>query len=113
LVDAYEYVEYLIEKEYGLHCVSKERENNVELSSILEFKNALYIAEAMILSALKREESRGVHYRSDFPNRNDQRYFTPSYVNLLDENLFYITFENVVFDGIWHKIKKVLTSIKG
>ncbi|MBU1927802.1 FAD-dependent oxidoreductase [bacterium] len=113
LVDAYEYVEYLIEKEYGLHCVSKDRENNVELSSILEFKNALYIAEAMILSALKREESRGVHFRSDFPQRNDQRFFTPSYVNLLDENLFQITFENVVFDGIWHKIKKVLNSIKG
>ncbi|DAB30728.1 MAG TPA: L-aspartate oxidase [Sulfurimonas sp. UBA12504] len=113
LVDAYEYVEYLIEKEYGLHCVSKDRENNVELSSILEFKNALYISEAMILSALKREESRGVHYRNDFPQKNDKRFSTPSYVSLLDANLFYITFENIVFDTLWHKIKKILTSIKG
>ena len=61
------YTQYLRGKRYGLHCINKETENNVELSSILEFYNALFIAEAMANSALKRKESRGVHYRSDFP----------------------------------------------
>jgi len=113
LVDAFEYVEYLLSKQYGLHCVNKDRDNNVELSSILEFKNALYIAQAIILSALKREESRGVHFRKDYNIKNDDKFSSPSYVKLLDENIFEITFEGIVLDDLWHRFKKVLTKIKG
>jgi L-aspartate oxidase len=36
-----------------------------------ELQNLLTIARLMIHSALERAESRGVHYRSDFPNRDD------------------------------------------
>jgi L-aspartate oxidase len=36
-----------------------------------ELQNLLTIARLMIQSALAREESRGVHFRSDFPTRND------------------------------------------
>jgi L-aspartate oxidase len=36
-----------------------------------ELQNLLTVARLMIWAALEREESRGVHYRSDFPNRND------------------------------------------
>jgi len=113
IVDAFEYVQYLIKKQYGLHCVNKDRENNVELSSILEFKNALYIAEAITLSALKREESRGVHYRTDFTHKDDKNFSSPSYVKFLDESLFEITFENVALDDVWHRVKKFLLKFKG
>jgi L-aspartate oxidase len=36
-----------------------------------ELQNLLTIARLMIWSALQREESRGVHFRSDFPERDD------------------------------------------
>jgi L-aspartate oxidase len=36
-----------------------------------ELQNLLTVARLMIGAALEREESRGVHFRSDFPNRND------------------------------------------
>ncbi|HEV3118773.1 MAG TPA: L-aspartate oxidase [Gemmataceae bacterium] len=36
-----------------------------------ELQNLLTVARLMIWSALEREESRGVHYRSDFPGRDD------------------------------------------
>jgi L-aspartate oxidase len=36
-----------------------------------ELQNLLTVARLMISAALQREESRGVHYRSDFPQRND------------------------------------------
>jgi L-aspartate oxidase len=39
-----------------------------------ELQNLLTIAQLMITSALKREESRGVHFRSDFPDRDDQNW---------------------------------------
>ncbi len=67
LIKALDYVHYLYNKSIGLHCVNKELSMNVELSAIIEFKNALLVAEALILSAQKRKESRGVHFRSDYP----------------------------------------------
>jgi succinate dehydrogenase / fumarate reductase flavoprotein subunit len=71
LLKALDYVHYLYNQSVGLHCITKERDMNVELSSILEFKNSLLVAEALILSAMERKESRGVHYRSDYPAPND------------------------------------------
>ncbi|MGF1582673.1 MAG: L-aspartate oxidase [Gemmataceae bacterium] len=39
-----------------------------------ELQNMLTVAQCMIQSAIQREESRGVHYRSDFPDRDDARW---------------------------------------
>jgi L-aspartate oxidase len=39
-----------------------------------ELQNLLTIARLMIHSALVREESRGVHFRSDFANRDDEHW---------------------------------------
>jgi L-aspartate oxidase len=39
-----------------------------------ELQNLLTIARLMIGAALLREESRGVHFRSDFPKRDDARW---------------------------------------
>ena len=41
--------------------------NNQTLIASLEFGNALLLAPTIISSAIAREESRGAHYRSDFP----------------------------------------------
>jgi L-aspartate oxidase len=39
-----------------------------------ELQNLLTVARLMIWAALQREESRGVHYRSDFPQQDDEHW---------------------------------------
>jgi succinate dehydrogenase / fumarate reductase, flavoprotein subunit len=39
-----------------------------------EVKSSLVVCEAIIRSALMRQESRGAHYRSDFPKIDDERW---------------------------------------
>ncbi len=108
LASALEYVHYLMKRNYGLHCVNKERHNNVELPSILEFINAQLIAEAMIVSAMRREESRGVHYREDYPERNDKQFNTASYTVQLARDYLKVSFENVVRKDLVYNVKKLL-----
>ena len=44
---------------------------NTDLIQALEVQCLLEIAQTIVVSALGREESRGAHYRADFPTRND------------------------------------------
>ncbi|MFC4409856.1 succinate dehydrogenase flavoprotein subunit [Chungangia koreensis] len=37
-----------------------------------QLKNMLYLARVITLGALNRDESRGAHYKPDFPDRNDE-----------------------------------------
>jgi len=46
--------------------------------TIVEFSFMLDVAEAIAMSALRREESRGAHQRTDFPKRDDQRFLAHS-----------------------------------
>jgi succinate dehydrogenase/fumarate reductase flavoprotein subunit len=47
---------------------------NPSLSTLLELENMLDVAHVIVASALAREESRGVHYRTDFPQRDDANW---------------------------------------
>jgi succinate dehydrogenase / fumarate reductase flavoprotein subunit len=47
---------------------------NTEMFSALELRNMLTLAEVVALGALKREESRGAHFREDFPERDDEKW---------------------------------------
>ncbi len=42
-----------------------------EMVVLIEFEHMLEVAEVILLGALKREETRGSHFRTDFPKRND------------------------------------------
>ncbi len=54
---------------------------NTELVAALELANLLDIAETMLESGLRREESRGAHQRTDFPERDDERFLTHQLVS--------------------------------
>ncbi|CAN5869295.1 succinate dehydrogenase flavoprotein subunit [soil metagenome] len=48
---------------------------NTSLLEILELGCLIDLAEATVASAMARKESRGAHFREDFPDRNDQDFF--------------------------------------
>jgi succinate dehydrogenase / fumarate reductase flavoprotein subunit len=59
---------------------------NTGLLEILELGNLLDLAEATVAAALARTESRGAHFREDFPSRNDELFFKHSLVYSTGEN---------------------------
>lgn len=62
----------------GLAAMKRElerlRTHPVARRSSLELANLHGVAELITLSALAREESRGAHYRNDFPERDDAHF---------------------------------------
>lgn len=50
----------------------KSKTYNKNLIDYMEIKNLLTIAELVTVSAINREESRGSHYRKDFPNEDKE-----------------------------------------
>ena len=58
----------------GIGIRDTSRTFNTELVGALELGNMLDIAECMLQSGLQREESRGAHQRTDFPDRDDERF---------------------------------------
>jgi succinate dehydrogenase/fumarate reductase flavoprotein subunit len=84
------WTELLVEKDAAsladaLQYVADDRERLAKGISIrdpmdrvhaLEHRNLLDVAEVIIRAALLRTESRGSHYRSDYPERNDTEWLT-------------------------------------
>ena len=55
-----------------------------ELVNIIEFASMLDLAEVITLGGLNREETRGSHFRTDFPSRNDKDWLKHTLVSLED-----------------------------
>src|SRR5437899_723119 len=54
---------------------------NTELISALELECMLDVADCIVRSGFRREESRGAHQRTDFPARDDERFLAHSLVS--------------------------------
>jgi succinate dehydrogenase / fumarate reductase flavoprotein subunit len=64
-----------LQKEFlNTQISTEERKFNYGLLRTLELRSMLDIAEATAYASLWREESRGAHFRTDFPTRNDEKY---------------------------------------
>ena len=66
---------------------NKSKIFNYELQEAMEFANMLKTAKAIVFSALQRNESRGAHYRKDYPERNDEEWLRHSLVHVTPEGL--------------------------
>ena len=59
---------------YSKSSVLKRFGKYEKVVSTWEVKSALVVCQAVLRSALMRQESRGAHYRSDFPDRDDRNW---------------------------------------
>ncbi|MBV9325387.1 MAG: FAD-binding protein [Chloroflexi bacterium] len=73
LVDALEDISELRERALST-SVPNFRRLNLAWTEALDLVNLLQVAELVTRSALERRESRGAHYRSDFPAADDARW---------------------------------------
>jgi len=64
----------LIHRAASVMVQDKGRVFNTDLVQAFELQSLLDIGETIIASALARQESRGAHYRSDFPKRDDAQW---------------------------------------
>jgi fumarate reductase (CoM/CoB) subunit A len=63
------------EADRGLSTVNKSSRFNRELVEAMEIENMLLTSEMVARCALMREESRGAHFRRDFPKADDVNWF--------------------------------------
>ena len=78
LKKAFQTIHELQKRVDGVVIEDQSRTFNTERISAIELSFMLDVAESMVHSALKREESRGAHQRTDFPKRDDSRFLRHS-----------------------------------
>jgi fumarate reductase flavoprotein subunit len=81
LVKAADKLRELQERFLSARIDDHSRTFNTELVAALELSFMLDVAESIVQSAARREESRGAHQRTDFPARDDQRFLSHSLIH--------------------------------
>lgn len=74
LKEAVEEVAALRKRYLNVGVQDKGKRFNTDLLEAIELGNLLDLAEVTAVSALARKESRGGHYREDYPNRDDVNF---------------------------------------
>ncbi len=67
---------------------------NMELTSFFELGHMLDVSEAILLSAISREESRGAHFRNDHPKRDDGKWLRHTVIRKAKDS-FRLSFKDV------------------
>ena len=87
-----EKIQEIQQRSRDIHIADPTHWANQAVVFTRQFENMLELARVITLGALRRDESRGAHYKPDFPNRDDQNWlkttiakWTPQGPELSDE----------------------------
>jgi NADH-dependent fumarate reductase subunit A len=87
LTSAYEELSELLERWENIPLVDKSKVFNTNLIELMELRNMIEMARAVAFCALHRRESRGGHYREDYPERDDENFLKHTLVKQEDGRL--------------------------
>jgi len=71
----------LVQIEEGIK--SSKGSYKTTIKAMIELKNAILVAKAVATCAMRREESRGAHFRNDFPEK-DHKFKSDTIINIED-----------------------------
>ena len=74
LIEVTEVIENLRERYKNIAVQDKGKRFNTDLLEAVELGFLLDLAEVVVYSAMSRKESRGGHFREDFPERDDKNF---------------------------------------
>ncbi|MCB4745232.1 MAG: FAD-binding protein [Sulfurovum sp.] len=83
-------IDELLKRFEHIRIDDKSNTFNTDLQEALELGHMLEFSKFIVVGALNREESRGGHYREDFPKRDDKKFLKHTYA-YMDENLNIVT----------------------
>jgi succinate dehydrogenase / fumarate reductase flavoprotein subunit len=72
-------IDELLERFKNIRIDDKSNTFNTDLQEAIELGHMLEFSKFIVVGALVREESRGGHYREDFPTRDDERFLKHTY----------------------------------
>ena len=88
-------IEELKERAKDIAIDDKSKLFNTDVVEAFEFSNILLIAEVIAKGAILRKESRGAHYRNDYPERDDENWLKHTIATLDGEGKVKFDFSGV------------------
>ncbi len=85
------HINALLQRFKNIRIDDKSNTFNTDLQEAIELGHMLEFSKFIVYGALIREESRGAHFREDFPKRNDEKFLKHTYAYM--DNEFNITHE--------------------
>ncbi|KJE49908.1 MULTISPECIES: succinate dehydrogenase flavoprotein subunit [Acidiplasma] len=87
LEDAVRSIKKLKERSLNMYVTDKTTNYNTEVFNALETRNMIDVSLAIASAALNRTETRGAHFRDDFPERDDTNWMKHTLAYLADNDI--------------------------
>ena len=88
-------IQELLERYENINIVDTQQWSNQGATFTRQLKNMLYLARVITLGALNRNESRGAHYKPDFPERDDENFLKTTIAEFDGKSAPILSYEEV------------------
>ncbi|MFD1206547.1 MULTISPECIES: succinate dehydrogenase flavoprotein subunit [Sporosarcina] len=88
-------IQELLERYENINITDTQQWSNQGATFTRQLKNMLYLARVITLGALNRNESRGAHYKPEFPNRDDENFLKTTIAEFDGKSAPILSYEDV------------------
>ena len=87
LKQADEKIVELLDRYKNVNLADRSQWANTSFAFARQLKNMMELSRVVVQGALRRDESRGAHYKPDFPDRNDERFLKTTKASFTGEHV--------------------------